>query len=61
MQPEALAALSIGVIQQAALAALSIYKYLRTAEQHFACLSKQRRVARSIAYASWEYAMLVIC
>jgi hypothetical protein len=60
MQLEALAALSIGVIQPAALTACTIYNYLHAAEQHFVCHSKQRRVARSVAYAYWENARLVI-
>jgi hypothetical protein len=40
MQPEALAAKSIGGMQQAALAACIIDKYLHATEQYFACSPK---------------------
>ncbi len=52
MQSAVLAARSIGVVQQAALSACIIYKYLHATEQHFACYPKWRRVVRSIIYAS---------
>ncbi len=52
MQPAALAARNVGVMQQAALATCIIYKYLHATEKHFACCPKWRRAVRSISYAS---------
>ncbi len=55
MQPAVLAARSIGVVQQAALVACIIYKFLHATEQHFACYPKWRRVDRSVIYTSGGY------
>jgi len=48
VQPPALTARSIGVMQPAAL----IFKHVHATRQHFACRSKKRHVIRSIPYAS---------
>ncbi len=52
MQPAALAARNIGVMQQAASAVCIIFKYLNAVGQHFACHLKWRHSVRSIPYAS---------
>ncbi len=53
MQPKALAVRSIGVMQQAPLAAHIIFKYLYATEHHFACHPKWRHTVRNVEYASW--------
>ncbi len=52
MQPAALAARSIDVVQQAAMAASSICIYLHAIEQHFTCCWNQKRAVGIISYAS---------
>ncbi len=52
MQPAALAARSIGLMQQTALVACIIFKHLDVTEQHFAWIPKWSYAIRSIAYAS---------
>jgi hypothetical protein len=51
-QLAALATRSIGIMQQAALAACIIFKQFSATEQHFAWLQKWERAVWSIAYAS---------
>jgi hypothetical protein len=52
MQLAALAARSIGLMQQAALAACIIFKHLDVTEQHFAWIPTRSHAVRSIANAS---------
>ncbi len=52
MQSAALAARSIGVMQQAALAGHIIFKHLHASEQHFACYPKWRHGVANIVYTS---------
>ncbi len=52
MHPATLAARSIGVMQQAVLAACIIYKYLHASEQLFVYRPKQKHAVKSMAYAS---------
>ncbi len=48
----ALAARSIGFMQQAAMAACIIFKYLHATMQHFTCCPKWRHAIRSVVYTS---------
>jgi hypothetical protein len=52
VQLSALETISICVMQQAALAARIIFKYLHATEQHFTCCPKWKRAVRSMANAS---------
>jgi hypothetical protein len=60
MQPAAVAARSMGVMQQAASAACIIYNFLHATEQHCACDPKRRRTAQSEHTFAGAYDMLVI-
>ncbi len=52
MQPATLAARSIGVVQQVAMAAHIIFKYFHAIEQQFACCPKWKLAVGIISYAS---------
>jgi len=50
MQPAAFTANRIGAMQQEALTASIIYKYLWMTEQHCACCPKWRYAVKNVAY-----------
>ncbi len=60
MQPAAWASKIIGDMQQLALAARIIFKYLHATEQHFANYLKRRQTERSIAHTHRGTFKLVI-
>jgi len=60
MWTPALGARSIGVMQQAALAASMVYKYLYATEQHFAHRPKRRHSVKSVAYTFRAINLLII-
>jgi hypothetical protein len=52
VQPVASAVRSFGAMQQAAMAACIIFKYLHITEEHFACGAKWHHAVKSVAYTS---------